>query len=168
MTMSATGMDFDVDVSGEDIFSPDFTICIADRESKIRGFRFSSELISTLNSRFSAGEYRYEKSKKGRSQLKVRVYCIMIYFLFRSMKPSTPLNLTLCRDFYGKEEDIRNNLKFFLVERLYLGIERIDFRKLEDSSNAHKYSYLMRKDTKNQMKTYVKIGIDEIEEFLKK
>jgi len=37
-------MEFDIDVSGDDLLSRDYTICIADRDSIIRGFKFSLNL----------------------------------------------------------------------------------------------------------------------------
>ena len=51
---------------------------------------------------------------------------------------------------------------------LKISIESIRFLKLSPESNAHKYAYLMRKDTKNQLKSYVNISLDDIELFLRK
>jgi len=160
---------FDIDVSGEDLLKKDYTICIADKNSFIQGFKFSEELISILSSKYGQNIYRYSKSKKGKSDLKVRIYCVIIYNILKSMNISEEISLNICRDFNRREEDIKINLKFFLENKVKLKIEdRFYFQKLDKNSNAHKYSYLMRFDTKNQMKNYVKINLEDIEKWLKK
>lgn len=162
--------EFDIDVSGEDMFSKDYTICVADRDGLIRGFKFSSELINIITSRYGQGIYnRYKKSQKGKASLKIRLYSLVIYYIFNSLRMrKKKIILNICRDFNGREHDIKTNLSFFLEEKLCLKIEKFDFCKLRKNSHAHEYSYLMKKDAKNQLKTYVKISIEELEEFLKK
>jgi hypothetical protein len=39
-------MDWDIDVSGEDLLSKNYTICIADKDSTIRGFKFDEEIVN--------------------------------------------------------------------------------------------------------------------------
>jgi len=160
-------MDFEIDVSGDDLFSRNYTIVIADKDNLIRGFKFNQELVKILRSRFGEGKYRYPNSKKGRALLKIRIYCIIIYYLFNNInfKKEKELNLEICRDFQGHERDISSNLKYFLGDKLNLNIN-IKYLKLEKGSNADKYAYLMSKDTKNQIKGYVKISLDDIEKFL--
>ncbi len=160
-------MEFDIDVSGEDLLSRDYTVCIANKDNKIKGFKITQDFISTINSRYGQGIYRYQKSKNGKTLLKVRIYSIIIYHLFKSEKIISPLILNACMDFNGREADVKSNLEYFLGKLLSLKIE-IRFGRLDHSSNAHKYAYLMRKDTKNQLKTYVNINLYEIEKFLKK
>jgi hypothetical protein len=75
--------------------------------------------------------------------------------------------LTLCRDFTGREQDIKSNLDYFLGQILKIEFN-IRFSKLDEDSNAHKYAYLMRKDTNKKLRTYVSISLSEIEAFLKK
>ncbi len=43
-----------------------------------------------------------------------------------------------------------------------------EFTRLGKDSQAHHYSYLMRKDKKNQLKSYVEINLEDIEKWLKK
>lgn len=160
-------MDFDIDVSGEDLLSRDYTVCIANKDNIIKGFKITQEFISTINSKFGQDFYRYNKSKNGKALLKVRIYSIIIYHLFKSIKISSSLVLNICRDFNGREDDVKSNLEYFLGKLLNLKIE-IKFGRLNNDSNSHKYAYLMRKDTKNQLKTYVKIELHEIEKFFKK
>lgn len=161
--------EFDIDVSGEDLLSKNYTICVANRGGIIKGFKFNEEYVQILNSRYGQGKYRYKKSKREKAQLKVRTYCIIIYYLFKSLKIEGEISLKICRDFDGKENDIKENLKFFLEKLLGLKIdERILFTKLDENSNAHRYSHIMRKDTKNQFPNYIKISIEDIEKFLKK
>ena len=114
--------------------------------------------------------YKYTKSRKGKANFKVRLYCIVIYYLFKSLKLRDKISLTICRDFHGRENDIKENLKYFLIKKLNLKLkeEDIKFDRLKESSNAHRYSYLMRKDSKNKMLTYVKIEIKDFEKWLKK
>ncbi|MFH1210290.1 MAG: hypothetical protein V1645_00055 [archaeon] len=157
-------MEFDIDVCGEDIFSRDYTIVIAGK-SGIKGFKLSNKLIGVLRAKQARGFYRYPNSKKGKSLFRVRVYCIVIYYLFKSMNfKNTELILNICKDFQGHEKDITSNLRFFLenILDLHLSIRYVTLR----DSNAHRHAYLMRKDTKNRMKGYVKISLEEIEKYL--
>ncbi len=161
-------MEFEIDISGEDLLSKNYTICIADRNGLIKGFKFNEGFIKILSSRYGQGLYKYVKSQKGKALLKVRIYSIIIYYLFKSIKINEEISLNICRDFQGRETDIKENLRFFLSKLLSLNINKIYFMKLDENSNAHHYAYLMRKDNKNKMKTYVKIKLEEIEKFLKK
>ncbi|MEK6827226.1 MAG: hypothetical protein AABX99_01960 [Nanoarchaeota archaeon] len=162
-------MKFEIDVSGEDLLNKDYTICVANKDGIIKGFKFDEKLIKDLNSRFGQNLYKYPKSKKGKSDLKVRIYCVVIYYLFKSLKLSEEISLTICRDFTGREDDIRKSLIYFLEKELKLKInERIYFDKLSKESNAHHYSYLMRFDNKDKMKTYLKLSLEDIEKWLKK
>jgi len=161
-------MKFEIDVSGSDLLNKDYTICIVDNKKIIKGFKFDNNLINILCSKYGQGFYKYKKSKKGKSTFKVRLYSIVIYLLFKSLKLKKELDLTICRDFTGRENDIKENLKFFLEKKLKLKINNIHFTKLDKNSQAHKYSYLMRHDTKNKMQTYIKLNINNFERWLLK
>ncbi len=157
--------DFEIDVSGEDLLNKDYTICIADKNSLIRGFKFSEKLVKDLCSRYGQGFYRYKKSKKGKANFRVRLYCVVVYYLIESLKVNS-YSLTICRDFNGKENDIRENLKaLFKKNNLYL-TESIFFTKLDKNSNAHKYAFLMREDKKNQLPNYIEIKLEDFEKWL--
>ena len=158
-------MIFEIDVSGQDLLTPNYTVCIANKDL-IKGFKFSAEYVQIINSRFGSNFYRYKKSRKGKASLKVRIYCIIIYFLLKSIKCKEIISLDLCRDFDGRESDIKENLLFLIENKLNIKLERISFVKLSNNSNAHIYSYLMRKDNNNKLQTYVSINLSEIEEFL--
>ncbi len=162
-------MDFEIDVSGEDIFNKNYTICIANKDGIIKGFKFDSKLGQVINSRHGQGLYpKYKKSNKGNASLKVRVYCIIIYFLFKSIKKKIKnVNLAVCRDFSGRENDIKINLEF-LFTKLKIDLGDVMFVKLPSDSSADHYAGLMRQDNKNKMKTYVNITLKDIEKFLKK
>lgn len=159
-------MQFEIDVSGEDLLSKDYTICVAN-DKIIKGFKFSEELIKILSSRYGQGFYKYKKSSKQKTIFKLRIYSIVIYKIIASINVKGNLDLKICRDFDGKEEEIKNNLKFLLGNLLNFDLS-FEFTKLGKDSPAHNYAYLMRKDKNNQLKTYVKISLEEIEEFLKK
>jgi hypothetical protein len=164
-------MDFEIDVSGEDIWNHDYTIVIAEKSntSFIRGFKFTKELIQILRTRHGEGQYRYSMSKQDKSLFRVRTYCIVVYYLFKKLKleRGTEINLHICRDFQGHERDITSNLKP-LIEKLGLKINKPIYQQLPKGSIADKYAYLLRNDTKNQFKNYFNISLEEIEEFLKK
>ena len=161
-------MDFEIDVSGEDLLSKNYTICVANKDGLIKGFKFNEKLIKDLSSRYGQGMYRYKKSKKEKASFKLRLYSIVIYYLFKSIKIKKDVSLKICRDFQGRENDIKENLKFFLGKRIGLKLESIYFTKLDKGSSADKYSFLMREDTKNKMNTYIKIELKDFEQWLKK
>ena len=94
-----------------------------------------------------------------------------MFYLFESIKESikdSEIILNICRDFDGKFNEIKNNLNYFLIEKfkLKIDVDNISFCKLSKDSNAHNYYYLMRKDFKNQLKTYVEIELEQIEKYL--
>lgn len=156
-------MKFEIDISGEDLLSSDYVVCIANGE--IKGFKFKKDYINILNSKFGQNKYRYSKSKKGKTLFKLRLYSIAIYYLIKSLKIKK-INLFLCKDFDGNEDNIKSNLNYFIEDLLNMEIESINFGKLSKDSNAHRYSYLMRKDKKNKMSTYINIKLKDIEKFL--
>ncbi len=155
-------MFLEIDVSGEDLLSKDYTICVSDNWKLIKGFKFSDNFAKTLASRYGQGFYRYKKSRKGKALLKIRIYSVIIYQIIKSLETNENLCLRICRDFDGREQEIKTNLKYFLEEKLGLKCD-FEFTRLEKNSQAHQYSYLMRKDNKNKMDTYVKISLKEIE-----
>lgn len=161
-------MEFEVDVSGEDIFSSEYVICIAGNKDIIRGFKFDKKLTQTLRSRYGQGLYKYKKSNKQNSLFKIRIYTIVIYYLLKSIRDINEISLVICRDFYGKENDINANLKYLLESQLGLKIKSIIYNKLKDNSNAHKYAKLMRMDSKNIIRNYVQISLSDFEKYLKK
>ena len=57
-------MEFDIDVSGKDLLSKDYTICIANKDSLIRGFKLNEELVNILSSKYGQELYQYKKSNK--------------------------------------------------------------------------------------------------------
>ena len=158
-------MKLDIDVSGQDILSKDYVICVANGDI-IKGFKFEEKLVKILSSRYGQEFYRYKKSKKGKSNFKIRLYCIVVYYLIESLGIKGDLILNICRDFGGREEDIRKSLENFFRKEFDLKKE-IYFCKLSDNSNAHKYSFLMRHDKKNKLPTYIKIKLEDFEKWLK-
>lgn len=160
-------MKLEIDVSGEDLLSKDYTICVADNNGIIKGFKVPEGLVRIISSRYGQGLYKYKKSQKGKALLKIRIYSVIIYYIIKSLNIKEELNLKICRDFEGKEQEIKNNLNYFLSERLRLKCD-FEFTTLGKNSQAHQYSYLMKKDKKNKLSTYVKINLEEIEKWLKK
>lgn len=158
----------EIDVSGEDLLSKNYTICVADKDGFVKGYKFDEKTVKVLSSRYGQGFYRYKKSKKEKALFKIRIYSVIVFNLLKSLGYFEKVSLDICRDFYGREQDIRNNLNFF-VER-HLGKEIVDLRfvRLGKDSNAHKYAYLMRKDNKDKLDTYINISLEDIEKWLKK
>ena len=173
-------MEFEVDVSGEDLFNKDYTIVVAERngnyskEPIIYGFKFDENTIQILKSRHGQSKYKYGYSHTQKALFKIRVYSIAIFYIIKYIQIkginfNKGIYLTMCRDFEGRENDIRSNLKYLLTDILKLEIKKLEFCRLPNGSNADKYAFLMRKDKKNVMKSnYIKISIEEFEEFLRK
>ena len=166
-------MIFEIDVSGPDILEKDYTIVIAEKNnaSLLAGYKFSENIIQRIMKNFWQNCYRYNRSKKGKSNLRLRLYCIAIYYIFRELKKrikNQTISLEVCRDFAGKEDQIKQNLEHFLGKLLGLDIQ-IVFLKLPSDSVADTYAYLFRKYYRNQFSKYlVSIGLEDFELFLKK
>ena len=113
---------FEIDVSGHDLFKEGYTVCIAEKDKEkdsiIRGFKFGGNLLKTLISNWENNEYKYPFQENRRGLFKVRVYCIILFYLFKSLQIKEELSLTICRDFSGHENDVTTNLKFFLKNKL--------------------------------------------------
>ena len=158
-------MNLDIDVSGEDIFKKNYSICVANKDIII-GFKFKEPLIRIITSTYGQELYRYRKSKKQRALLKVRIYSIIVYYLLKSIN-AKKYNLTVCRDFSGNENTIKDNLNYFIRDKLNKPLD-IQFRTLESDSNAHHYAYQMRNDLANKLSIYHDITLKQIEQYLKK
>jgi hypothetical protein len=162
---------FEIDVSGPDILSKDYTIVAAEKNSSnlLLGFKFDEKTINVISSRWGQGNYKYKKSKNGKASLRVRLYCIAVYCIFKKLKAKIKENflcMDICRDFTGREDQIRQSLEF-LLKKIGFNVE-IQFKQLPKDSLADKYAFLLRKDTQNKFKQYlIEIRIDEFEEFLK-
>ena len=168
-------MKFEIDISGSDLFKPKYAICITSKEkingeSIIKGFRFDKDLQKILIKNWKDNKYRYfynEKEKK-RGLFKVRIYCIVIYYLFKSLNIKEQISLTICRDFSGREATITQNLKFLLEEKDDIKIGKPLYQKLPNSSLAHWYAGMIANDSENRLDTHVNITLEDIEKFLKK
>jgi hypothetical protein len=163
-------MKFEIDVSGYDIFlEKDYTICIASTEGIIKGFKFNRELVNSLVTNWKANKYKkypYDALEKKRGIFKVRVYCIVLHYLFKSIIPKPDfVSLTPCRDFKGRENQVTQGCKFFL-DILDIKSGMPQFQRLPNTSYAHIYAGMMRKDKKNLFSCYVNITLDEIEKYL--
>jgi hypothetical protein len=168
-------MKFEIDVSGSDLFKPRYSICIASKEkingkTIIKGWRINEEIKKTLIENWKENKYRYnynEKEKK-RGLFKVRIYCIIIYYIFKSLNLEDKISLTICRDFLGRESTITQNLKYLLedVGKMKMGTPL--YQRLPPSSQAHWYARMMSNDSENRLDTYIDISLEDIEKFLKK
>ena len=168
-------MRFEIDVSGDDMFNPKYTICIASKDkvkgkSVIKGFRIPEELKQTLIEKWKQNKYRYhhDNLEKKRGLFKVRIYCIIIYYLFKSLDIKEKISLTICKDFSGRKSTINQNLRFLLEEKGRMKIGVPLHQRLPPSSLAHRYALMMLRDSENRLDTYVDISLDDIEKFLKK
>jgi len=168
-------MKFEIDVSGDNLFKPKYTICIAskdgiDGKGIIRGFRIDEEIKKILIKNWKENKYcyYYDKFEKKRGLFKVRIYCIILYYLFKSLEIKEKISLTICRDFSGRESTINQNLKFLLEEKGKMKIGVPLHQKLPQSSLAHRYALMMARDSENCLDIYVNITLEDIEKFLKK
>jgi hypothetical protein len=164
-------MKFEIDVSGQDLFEENYVICVAEKDkienSKIRGFKFSKEFSEKLQENWNKGKYKYSPTPNKRGLLKVRIYSIVLFYIFKELKIKEPVSLTICRDFKGHENDIEMNLDFFLKEKLKIKLGKPLHQKLPNDSKAHWYAYMMTKDSENLLNTYINISLGDIEKFLK-
>ncbi len=161
-------MKFEIDVSGYDIFSKDYVICISGEGGIIKGFKFKEELTKTLINNWQEKKYGYGLSEKQRAFFKVKLYCVIIGYLFKSTGLKNRVSLTICRDFHGHTNDINNTLRHLLEKRFGMQIGSPRHQKLPNSSEAHRYAKLMHNDTLNKLTTYVDISLEDIEKFLKR
>lgn len=162
-------MIFDIDVSGEDILSGDYAVCISDNNQIIKAFKMHPKTVNQINKNFNLSKYtKYKPTLKKKKDLKIRIYSIIIYYIFKELNLNSNIELKICRDFYNREQDIIYNLEYFLITKLNLRINNIKFCKLESKSLAHKYSYLIRKNLIDSRKYLIKISLEEIELFLSK
>ena len=162
-------MKFEIDVSGSDIFIKNYSICIAGNgktESIIKGFKFKKDVIEKITENWVKGEYKYDITDKQKGFFKVRLYCIILHYLFKSINVSEKLSLTICRDFHGHKNDINMNLKYLLEKELKLTLGKPQHQKLAKTSNAHRYANLMYNDTSNKLGIYVNISLKDIEKYL--
>ncbi len=163
---------FEIDVSGPDIFSKDYTILVAEasNEKIMLGHRFEDKARAIIRSRFGEGGYKYRHSKKGGVYLKIRLYCVTIYYIFKELKRRHRLkeiHLDICRDFSGNEAEIKNQLNHLLGKKLGLEV-KISFLKLPKGSIADKYAFILRHDKLNKLaKLFLPIKVAQLEAFLK-
>lgn len=162
-------MKFEIDVSGYDLFCEGYTICIASDCGIIKGCKLKQPFITTIQDNWSKGIYRYRPTIGQRGLLKVRIYSAIVHYLFKSIdKKYDEIDLVICRDFACHENDIKQNLTFFLEKLQGKKIKSITFEKLPLTSNAHGYAYLMNKDKYNLLPSYVDVDLKDIEPFLKR
>ncbi|MDD5148519.1 MAG: hypothetical protein PHH08_03585 [Candidatus ainarchaeum sp.] len=164
---------FEIDVSGSDIFEKDFTIVVAEENNSnvILAYKFTEQISRVILSRHGQNLYRYPPSKNGKANLKVRLYCVAIHYIFKELKKRLKLTdacLLVCRDFSGHEPDIQQSLAHLLEEALHIQLE-IVFTRLQKGSIADRYAFLIRKDTHNKFtKMRILISLEEFEIFMQK
>jgi len=162
-------MKFEVDVSGYDIFAGGYSICIANGTGIVKGFKMNQNLISSIQNNWKKGMYRYKYTKGRKGILKVRIYSAIIHYLFNAIdKEYKDIELIICRDFATHENNIKQNLIYFLERLQGRKINLLKFGKLANNSNAHSYAYLMNKDKHNLLNCYVNISLKDIEFYLRK
>lgn len=130
-------MRFEVDISGADIFHDDYVICIADGNGIIKGFKFNRKLSNELVEKWVRGKYKYKHSANKQGIFKVRLYCIIVYYLFKEILTCKEVDLCLCRDFSGRENEIKQNLYYLLEEKGKIKIKSLVYEKLPLDSDAH-------------------------------
>ena len=136
----------------------------------IKGWRIDKEIKKTLIINWKENKYRYKynKNEKKRGLFKVRIYCTILYYIFKSLKLSDKISLTICRDFPGRESTIAQNLKYLLEDMGGMKIGTPLYQKLPASSPAHWYARMMATDSENRLDTYINLTLEDIEKFLKK
>ncbi len=167
-----TTLFYEIDISGSDILEPNYVIVVAEKGNKKRvlGWKFSEKIVRILRSRHGQGLYRYGQSKNQKVAFKIRLYCATIFYIFKELNRRQKIlgaRLEICRDFPGKEADIKNQLNYLLGKKLGINLE-FNFLKLPKGSLADTYAYLLRRDYENKFsKQLIQIKLDEFEVFLK-
>lgn len=166
---------FEIDASGCDIFNKGYTIAVAEQnnDNGKLAYKFSEKVIQNILAKYGRGEYGYLPSKKGKAYLKVRVYCIAIYYLFKELKlrlrDLREAHLLICRDLYGHEQGIKDNLAQLLVIGLNINVIDINFVTLPNDSIADNFAFLVRLDKRNELiKNCVSISSEDFDRLLKK
>ena len=113
----------EIDVSGSDILSKDYTVVIAEKDNSklLIGYKFNRKIQQDLLSKFGEKRFHYNKSKKGQAHFRIRLYCIIIYYLFKKIRKqfnSKEIFIDLCRDFQGNENNIGQQLDFFIRKKM--------------------------------------------------
>lgn len=137
----------------------------------ILAHKFDEKIIAIVRSRLGQNLYRYSNSKRGLVDLKIRLYCIAIFYLFKELQKHNNIkevNLDICRDFWGNEVWIKQSLIDFLKAKLKFSVT-IRFSKMPDGSIADNWAYLINRDKCKKFDKYcIKIELGEFEKFLKK
>jgi hypothetical protein len=158
----------DVDVSGEDLLSQGYVICAVE-EKKVKAFKMDARTVSAIHDRLAKGSYKYKRSKRGKSSLKIRIYCVVVIALIKSLRPKGPLTLRLCRDFYGREFDIKTTLEDILGNQSKIALKEIVFVVFPDDNLAHMMAGTCRKDRAGRLKgIYIDFPLESIEQFLRR
>lgn len=165
-------MKFEIDVSGQDILNENYVICVSEKskekDAKIKGFKFHKEISDKLQKNWEDGKYKYPCVKGKKGFFKVRIYSIVLFYIFKELDIKENVSLTICRDFSGHENDIDKNLIFFLKNTLGIKLGKPLHQKLPKDSNAHWYAYMMAKDSADLFKdAYIQISLEDIEKYLK-
>ena len=163
-------MDFEIDMSGCDIFENGCVhgsvIGISNYNGMIRGFQLNDELVNDLKKNWKAGKYFCKSSKRQGGFFKAMVYSAIICGLFESIENPGSINITICRDFRYHENNIEQRLKKLLRKKLNIQVNSIKSCTLPGGCDIDNYVYLMYKDTYNLLSTYVNLSLTDIEKFL--
>lgn len=166
-------LEIQIDVSGDDVLERGYCIVAAKSDFKSYfGFKFDEKLVRALKNNYETGKYHYGRSKTGKIYFKIRVYCIVVSILVKSiMKENNAkeAGLYICRDFDGHKEDIELNLKSLLRD---VKIARLMYDTLPKESAADILAYLLNKSKRIKGKRFdrkriIIISLADIEKHIK-
>jgi len=163
-------MHLEIDVSGSDIFHEDYSICLSAGKGRIKGFKFNKELMINLKKNWKNGKYnKYPYQENNPGVFKVKIYCVICKLLLGELFNGFDdkiIGVRFCRDFPGHENSIKASLKHCITKIHKKETTKVCCAKLPKSSDAHRYSKMMKQDVYNYLEIYVNIAIKQIEPFL--
>ncbi|MDA3836263.1 MAG: hypothetical protein PF542_01435 [Nanoarchaeota archaeon] len=109
-------MRIEIDVSGQDLFHKDYSICVVDKRGCVKSFRFKEEVIDKIKSHWKNREYTIPSYAKP-ARFKFKLYSIVVQILLGNLleeEESKEISIHFCRDFPSYEKQTEN----FLIQEM--------------------------------------------------
>lgn len=162
-------MKIEIDVSGNDVFHENYSICVSDVVGNIIGFKFPQDLIDKLKENWKNGKYNKCPYSLNQGKFKVRIYRVVLRYLLKELfkrNKDKDIVVQFCRDFPSHEKGISQSLSHRIINIHKRNLKRIYCFKLPKDSDAHLYAKMMYNDRYNYLTCYAKINLKYIEHGL--
>lgn len=163
-------MHLEIDVSGHDIFSENYAICLSAGDGRVKGFKFDGELIRELKKNWKNGKYdKYPYQQQNQGAFKTRIYCVigklLLGELFNGFNDKV-VGVHFCGDFPGHEDTIKASLNHCITHIHKKQTSKVHCARLPSGSDAHRYAKMMHQDIYRHLGIYVNISLGQIEPYL--